>query len=45
MPLKPGKKNIGPNIAEMTAAGYPLKQARAAALRKALDEAKKKKPK
>lgn len=35
MTLKPGKKNIGSNIAEMEKSGHPKNQAIAAALNKA----------
>lgn len=35
MPLKPGKKNIGSNIAEMEASGYKKSQAIAASLNEA----------
>ncbi len=45
MPLKPGKKNIGSNVSEMEASGYPHDQAVAAALNTALDKKKKPKPK
>jgi hypothetical protein len=45
MPLLPGKKNIGNNIAEMEKTGHPYNQARAAALNKAYGKKKKKKSK
>jgi len=45
MPLKSGKKNIGSNVKEMEKAGYPKKQAVAAALNKAYGPKKKAKKK
>jgi len=45
MPLKKGKKNIGPNIKEMEANGKPYRVARAAALNTALGPVKKGKAK
>ena len=42
MPLLPGKKNIGRNIAEMETNGHPKDQSVAAALNKAKVKKKKK---
>jgi len=41
MPLLPGKKNIGRNIAEMEASGHPRNQSIAAALNEARVKPKK----
>jgi len=43
MPLRSGKKNIGPNIDELRKSGRPYKQALAIALTKAYGRKKKKK--
>lgn len=43
MPLKKGKKNIGPNITEMEKSGHPYKQALAASLSTVLGPKKGKK--
>jgi hypothetical protein len=43
MPLKKGKKNIGPNITKLKSEGYPPSQAKAIALKTAgVSKAKKK---
>ena len=43
MPLKSGKKNIGPNIKELESTGRPYKQSLAIALKKAKVKPKKRK--